>query len=205
LEALLAAAVLREDYAECASLRDRLREVREADPLLSAERRLAAAIASEAWTEAAEARDEVAALTPPPPPPLRCSSTCETEGVKVSVASDYLPSRSSPTTAQFLFRYRVRFTNTGSRAVKLVSRRWLITDANGRTETVAGPGVIGQTPTLQPGESFAYSSFCPLRSPSGSMEGGFTFEEADVPEGEQPRTFEAACARFALEAAGERA
>jgi len=67
----------------------------------------------------------------------------------------------------------VRISNVGTETAQLVSRRWVITDADGDVETVEGPGVVGEQPTLAPGESFEYTSFCPLPTPIGSMHGTY--------------------------------
>lgn len=69
--------------------------------------------------------------------------------------------------------YKVRITNIGTEGVQLVSRHWIITDANGHVEEVRGPGVVGYQPTLEPGESFEYTSGCPLKTPFGSMHGTY--------------------------------
>ena len=100
-------------------------------------------------------------------------SEATTRGIRVQVESTYLPERSVPSERQFLFTYRVRVANLGDEAATLVSRRWLITDGDGRTHVVEGPGVIGEQPHLAPGEAFEYSSYCPLPTPVGTMEGTY--------------------------------
>jgi ApaG protein len=75
--------------------------------------------------------------------------------------------------AQYFFAYRIRIANTGEETVQLVSRHWVITDGEGRVEHVRGPGVVGEQPVLEPGESFEYTSFCPLPTPIGSMHGTY--------------------------------
>jgi ApaG protein len=100
-------------------------------------------------------------------------SDATTRGVRVQVQSAYVPDRSSPRESHYFFAYRVRISNTGQETVQLVSRRWVITDGNGNVEHVQGPGVVGEQPVLAPGESFEYTSFCPLPTPIGSMHGTY--------------------------------
>jgi ApaG protein len=88
----------------------------------------------------------------------------------------------------------VRITNQGAETVQLVSRHWIITDGLGHTEEVTGPGVVGEQPVLAPGESFQYSSWCPLKTPTGSMHGTYQMARAD---GNQ---FDIEIAPFALKA-----
>ena len=100
-------------------------------------------------------------------------SDATTRGVRVQVRSTYLPERSSPADSHYFFTYRVRISNGGGEAVQLVSRHWVIADADGRVEEVRGPGVVGEQPVLEPGEAFEYTSFCPLPTPIGSMHGTY--------------------------------
>jgi ApaG protein len=119
-------------------------------------------------------------------------SEATTRGVEVKVASQYLPQRSSPTHGQWLFIYTVRITNAGEQTVQLVSRHWVITDANGDVREIKGPGVVGAQPTLKPGEAFEYRSFCPLETPVGTMHGSYQMVTQD---GDQ---FDAEIAPFSL-------
>jgi ApaG protein len=96
-----------------------------------------------------------------------------TRGIRVSVLSEYAPDRSRPPLNQWFFLYTITITNDGTETVQLISRHWIITDANGLVEEVRGPGVVGQQPVLAPGESFTYTSGCPLRTPFGTMEGTY--------------------------------
>lgn len=105
-------------------------------------------------------------------PPGEMSEACS-NGVRVRVRSEFVRERSDPSRGQYYFAYRIRIQNESDRQVQLISRYWLITDAHGRTEEVSGPGVVGEQPTLQPGQSFEYSSACPLGTPFGSMEGSY--------------------------------
>ncbi len=102
-----------------------------------------------------------------------------TNGVKVHVSSRFLEERSNPQANKFIFAYTVTITNTEELPVQLVSRKWIIKDADGDIETVEGPGVVGEKPVLQPGQSFEYTSFCPLGTPFGTMEGHYNMVSAD--------------------------
>lgn len=89
------------------------------------------------------------------------------------VESRYVPEQSNPERGGWLFAYTVRIANKGGQTVQLISRHWIITDANGETEEVRGPGVIGAQPVLEPGESFEYTSACPLGTAFGTMHGTY--------------------------------
>ncbi len=121
-------------------------------------------------------------------------STATTQGVRIQVESEYLPDRSNPTRNQWFFTYRVRIENIGQRTVQLVSRHWIIENGRGQIEHVRGPGVVGETPVLGPGQSFSYQSFCPLDTPIGSMRGTY---QMVVPE-DVGAEFEADIAPFTL-------
>jgi len=101
------------------------------------------------------------------------SSEALTNGIRVRVHSVYVPERSDPEQGHWFFAYRVDIANEGSESAQLVSRHWIITDANGHVEQVRGPGVVGEQPVLQPGESFQYTSACPLPTPVGTMHGTY--------------------------------
>jgi ApaG protein len=106
-------------------------------------------------------------------------SEAVTRGVLVKVESRYLPERSAPERGGWFFAYTVTITNRGDETVQLLSRHWIITDANGRTEHVRGPGVVGEQPVLSPGGSFEYTSGCPLRTPFGTMRGTYQMVTSD--------------------------
>ena len=106
-------------------------------------------------------------------------STAVTEGIRVTVKSAFRPDRSTPGQGRYLFTYTVRIANEGSRPAKLVSRHWIITDASGEKEEVAGEGVVGRQPHLAPGESFEYTSFCVLKTPLGAMRGTYQMVRDD--------------------------
>ena len=101
------------------------------------------------------------------------TSESTTRSVRVSVVSEYAPERSQPSDDRWFFLYTITITNTGTETVQLVSRHWIITDANGQVEEVRGPGVVGQQPVLAPGETFTYTSGCPLTTSFGKMEGTY--------------------------------
>ena len=119
-------------------------------------------------------------------------STATTRGVKVTMRSNYVPERSQPAAGRWFFAYRIRITNRGAVPVRLLNRHWVITDAHGEVEEVRGPGVVGEQPTLAPGESFEYTSFCPLSTPVGTMHWSYQMVPA---EGE---IFDAEIAPFSL-------
>lgn len=106
-------------------------------------------------------------------PQLAPVSEAVTNHIRVEVLSRYSPENSQPRQDEWVFEYTVRITNQGSQTVKLLSRHWIITDAAGHVEEIQGPGVVGEQPVLQPGESFKYSSWCPLKTPTGSMTGTY--------------------------------
>lgn len=100
-------------------------------------------------------------------------SDAVTRGVRVQVRSLYVPERSSPPHRHYFFAYQVQISNEGPELVQLMSRHWIITDADGEVEHVKGPGVVGKQPVLNPGEAFEYTSFCPLKTPIGFMQGTY--------------------------------
>jgi ApaG protein len=119
-------------------------------------------------------------------------STAVTDGIEVSVQSEFRPDRSAPAQARYLFTYTVRILNGGTGSARLLSRHWIITDARGEREEVTGDGVVGQQPHLAPGQSFQYTSFCVLRTPLGQMRGTYTMLRDDG------KTFRAEIAPFGL-------
>jgi ApaG protein len=124
-------------------------------------------------------------------PPI---SDAITNDIRVEVLSQHSPENSRPQQSQWVFQYTVRITNQGTGTVQLISRHWIITDALDHTEEVKGPGVVGEQPILGPGESFKYSSWCPLQTPTGTMRGTYQMVGAD---GNQ---FDIAIAPFGLRA-----
>ena len=102
--------------------------------------------------------------------------TANTREIAVSVEPTYLEERSSPENSQYFWAYRVRIENQGPQTVQLLSRHWMISNARGELTEVKGPGVVGEQPILQPGESFEYTSGAPLDTPSGMMGGAYQME-----------------------------
>jgi ApaG protein len=97
----------------------------------------------------------------------------------ITVRTQYLPEQSSPDQAQHVFSYTITIKNTGSVAAQLISRHWIITDANNKAQEVNGLGVVGHQPLLQPGEQFEYSSGTQFETPHGSMTGEYFFVAED--------------------------
>jgi ApaG protein len=120
-------------------------------------------------------------------------SVAVTEGIRVEVESRLLGERSSNSGKLYFFAYRIHLSNEGASSARLIARHWVITDGNGEVEHVRGPGVVGKTPRLAPGESFEYESYCPLSTPLGAMRGEYQFVRDD---GE---AFEVEIAEFSLE------
>ncbi|HUQ91708.1 MAG TPA: Co2+/Mg2+ efflux protein ApaG [Bryobacteraceae bacterium] len=117
-----------------------------------------------------------------------------TNSIRVEVLSRHSPENSRPLNGEWVFQYTVRITNLGTESVQLLSRHWIITDAVEHVEHVKGPGVVGKQPVLEPGESFKYSSWCPLKTPTGTMHGTYQMVR---PGGDQ---FDIEIAPFALKA-----
>lgn len=116
-----------------------------------------------------------------------------THGVRINVECEYVPEQSDPQNQFYFFAYHIRITNEGSKTVQLLNRHWIITDGDGKVEEVKGPGVIGEQPVLEPGDSHQYSSCCPLKTPMGTMRGSYdmVYESGDH--------FDAEVAEFKLE------
>jgi len=102
-----------------------------------------------------------------------------TRGIRIEVRSEFMSTRSSPREGSYLFQYHVRISNTGTDMAQLVSRAWIITDADGTVERHGGQGVVGEQPVLPPGGTFEYTSFCPLKTAVGSMQGSYQMVTAD--------------------------
>jgi ApaG protein len=120
------------------------------------------------------------------------ASTATTNGVNVVVRSRFLPEQSRPASKQYRFAYAVRILNNGAHPVQLLSRHWIITDANGKTTEVVGPGVVGEQPILAPGAHFEYVSSAMLEVPSAEMRGTYRML------GPNGQTFDAVIAPFTL-------
>ena len=115
-----------------------------------------------------------------------------TRGIRVTVEPSYFAEQSDPSNRKFQFGYRIRIVNESETTAQLLSRKWIIIDAAGRRQEVEGEGVIGQQPILRPSQSHEYSSFCPLDTRWGTMEGHYVFR------GPGDERFEVAIKRFFL-------
>ena len=116
--------------------------------------------------------------------------TAVTQGVKVEVETKYMAEQSSA--GSFVFAYTIRITNTGTVTVQLVSRHWVIVDADQRVQEVKGVGVVGQQPVLKPGETFEYTSGANLATAVGTMKGSYQMLAEDG------RPFDAPIPQFTL-------
>lgn len=115
-----------------------------------------------------------------------------TEGLRVRAVAEFVHTESGSGAERFVYVYRINFNNEGDRQARLLARHWIIVDADGRRHDVRGDGVVGDFPTLEPGGTYHYTSWCPLTTEWGTMEGEFTFERTDG------TTFEAKVGRFYL-------
>ncbi len=93
--------------------------------------------------------------------------------VDVAVKTQFIRNQSDPDSRRFVFAYTITITNSGEVPAKLLTRHWIITDADGRKQEVRGEGVVGEHPHLKPGESFRYTSGAAIETPVGSMEGSY--------------------------------
>lgn len=119
--------------------------------------------------------------------------TAMTRHIKVAVRPKYLEDQSAPADGHFVWAYHVRIENLGRETVQLLSRLWRITDARGEIHEVRGPGVVGEQPVLEPGDSFEYTSGTPLNTPSGIMAGAYHMEN------ERGETFDVQIPAFSLD------
>ena len=106
--------------------------------------------------------------------------------IEILTSPDYLPDRSDPIKSYYFFSYQIKIVNRSVETIQLLSRYWHIVDGQGRAEDIYGPGVVGKTPILKPDDLFEYTSFCPLPTPLGFMEGSYRMldesgKEFDVP------------------------
>lgn len=115
-----------------------------------------------------------------------------TEGIRIAVETRYLEDKSEPQQDKFVFAYEITISNEGDDEAQLLTRHWIIQDATNYVDEVVGEGVIGKTPVLEPGHSFSYTSFCPLRTEWGIMKGTYGMVR---PDGEE---FDAVIAPFVL-------
>jgi len=116
-----------------------------------------------------------------------------TRGISVTVTPRYMPEESSPDDGRYFFAYTMEIINTSLERVQLKARYWKIVDGLGQVQEVRGAGVVGEQPVLGPGESYSYTSGCPLPTPNGTMQGSYIMETADG------QTFEAEIPAFSLD------
>jgi ApaG protein len=100
-------------------------------------------------------------------------SSCD---IRIQVVTKYVDEQSAPDSGRYVFAYTITITNNGDMAARLISRHWIITDANGKVQEVSGDGVVGEQPYLNPGEAFRYSSGAVLETPVGAMQGLYRME-----------------------------
>jgi len=112
--------------------------------------------------------------------------------ISVSVETAYLPDQSAPEDDRYVFAYTITIANTGVTPARLLTRHWIITDANGKVQEVRGDGVVGEQPHLSPGEAFRYTSGAVLETPLGTMQGSYQMQADDG------REFDAPIAPFSL-------
>src|SRR5918994_1881322 len=106
--------------------------------------------------------------------------------IGIEVETAYLDEQSEPREHRYVFAYTITIRNEGQIPAKLLSRRWLITDANGKVQEVRGEGVVGEQPHLQPGQGFRYSSGAVIETPVGAMEGTYTMRADNGQEFDAP-------------------
>lgn len=124
--------------------------------------------------------------------PSPSGSVATTEGIRIEAEAFYVEEQSDPEARQYRFAYTISIRNEGDEPAQLRSRHWIIVDADNNREDVRGPGVVGKQPLLKPGESFEYTSGCPLPTGWGTMEGSYSMTRPDG------RSFEARIGRFFL-------
>jgi ApaG protein len=119
--------------------------------------------------------------------------TAVSHQIKITVRPKYLEEQSEPDEGRYFWSYTIEIANVGDTIVQLTHRHWRITDANGSSQEVRGPGVVGEQPRLKPGDAFSYTSGCPLPTPSGIMVG--TYRMVD----ESGLAFDVAIPAFSLD------
>ena len=108
--------------------------------------------------------------------------------IRVDVTTSYLAEQSDPDSDRYVFSYAITITNVGTVAAQLISRHWIITDADGEVQEVRGLGVVGKQPFLKPDEKFEYASGCVLETPVGTMKGSYQMVAEDGTQFEAPIT-----------------
>lgn len=119
-------------------------------------------------------------------------SKTEQNSIQVDVRTAYIEEQSNPVDDSYVFAYTITIRNTGATSARLISRHWLITDANGDVQEVFGEGVVGEQPYLRPGEDFSYTSGTSLPTPVGTMQGSYQMRS------ESGTLFDAPIAPFSL-------
>lgn len=211
LKKSLTIAVNAQRFADAARLRDQIESLSLADDYVRTEKELEKAVREERFADAARLRDVLKVLEPPPGIALLRGETeansaleetpmtdmkaddveswskTKTAGIVVHVESYYMPEQSLPEQSRFLFGYKVTITNEGDETCQLVSRHWKINSTGGPESEVKGPGVVGRQPVLEPGETFEYTSACPVTVPLkggqsvvGNMRGKYHFCKGDT-------------------------
>lgn len=207
LKKSLEIAVNAQRFTDAARIRDQINSLSLADDYFRTETELKKAIEEERFAEAARLRDVLKKLEPPPgmaalrgeresvknvskgsdfsdldPREVENWSRTKTNGIVVHVESFYMPEQSLPEQNRFFFGYKVKITNESAETCQLFSRHWMINSESGPETEVRGPGVVGRQPVLETGESFEYTSACPLTVPLksgqsvlGSMRGKYHF------------------------------
>ena len=116
-----------------------------------------------------------------------------TRNISITAEPRYMPEQSDPGSGRYFWAYKIEIVNEGPETVTLLSRHWIITDGDGKTQEVRGEGVVGEQPTLAPGMSFTYTSGCPLSTPQGIMKGSYIFKN------EAGELFDVAIPAFSLD------
>lgn len=191
LRASLERAVTAERFSDAARLRDAIETLSLTDEWVRARRELDDAVAEQRFGDAAKLRDELARLDPPPSAGAaaeRTWSETTTHGVYVRVDAYYMREQSRHSDRHFLFGYKVRIENQSRHTCQLVSRSWTVSTAGNPESHVRGPGVVGRQPVLEPGDSFEYTSACPIATRDtpragaivGSMRGEYEMCRGDT-------------------------
>ena len=117
---------------------------------------------------------------------MSAANTQSEHDTRVDVETSYIPDQSAPEQNRYVFSYTITIRNHGSQPAKLLSRHWIITDANGKVEEVRGEGVVGEQPYLKPGDGFRYTSGTVIATPVGSMQGSYHLLADDGSEFDTP-------------------
>lgn len=115
----------------------------------------------------------------PANPPGTMTTTSTPESIQVTAVARFIPEQSDVEANRYVFAYHITIRNTGSVTAQLISRHWIITDAEGKVQEVQGAGVVGEQPVLQPGQQFEYTSGCTIETPVGTMKGSYQMVTGD--------------------------